>query len=77
MRARKNFDLAVEAAIAGTGVIYLFEEWLQPHLASGQLEPMLEPWWQDFSGSLLYYDGDRLVPAPLRAFIDFLLAQRT
>jgi DNA-binding transcriptional LysR family regulator len=65
-------DLAVEAAIAGTGVIYLFEDWLRPHLYSGALEPVLEPWWQPFSGPFLYYPGRRLLPAPLRAFVDFI-----
>lgn len=65
-------DLAVEAAIAGTGVIHLFEEWLRPHLDSGALEPLLEPWWQRFSGPFLYYPGRRLLPAPLRAFVDFI-----
>jgi len=65
-------DLAVDAAIAGTGIITLFEGWLRPHLDSGKLEPVLEPWWQQFSGPFLYYPGRRLVPAPLRAFIDFV-----
>jgi DNA-binding transcriptional LysR family regulator len=65
-------DLAVDAAIAGTGVISLFEDWLRPHLDSGVLEPVLEPWWQRFPGPFLYYPGRRLVPAPLRAFIDFI-----
>jgi DNA-binding transcriptional LysR family regulator len=65
-------DLAVHAALAGTGVILLFEDWLRPHLDSGALEPVLEPWWQRFSGPYLYYPGRRLVPAPLRAFIDYI-----
>jgi DNA-binding transcriptional LysR family regulator len=65
-------DLAVSAAIAGTGIIKLFEDWLRPHLDSGVLEPVLEPWWQRFSGPYLYYPGRRLVPAPLRAFVDFI-----
>jgi DNA-binding transcriptional LysR family regulator len=67
-------DLSVEAALAGVGIIYLFEDWLRPHLDSGRLEPVLEPWWQAFSGPFLYYPGRRLVPAPLRAFIDFIKA---
>ncbi|WP_417526783.1 LysR substrate-binding domain-containing protein [Marinomonas shanghaiensis] len=65
-------DLAVDAAVAGTGLIYLFEEWLQPYFDSGQLEPILEPWWLSFSGPYLYYSGRRLVPTPLRTFIDFI-----
>jgi DNA-binding transcriptional LysR family regulator len=68
-------DLAVAAAVAGSGIIYLFEDWLQPYLASGALEPILQPWWPRFSGPFLYYSGRRLVPAPLRAFIDFVKAQ--
>jgi DNA-binding transcriptional LysR family regulator len=67
-------DLAVDAAIAGTGIIMLFESWLRPHFESGALEPVLEPWWQSFSGPFLYYPGRRLVPAPLRAFIEFIKA---
>ncbi|NBD07946.1 LysR family transcriptional regulator [Corallococcus silvisoli] len=67
-------ELAVDAAIAGTGIVYLFEDWLRPHLESGALEPLLESWWQRFSGPFLYYPGRRLVPAPLRAFIDFIKA---
>jgi DNA-binding transcriptional LysR family regulator len=65
-------DLAVDAALAGSGIIYLFEDWLRPHLNSGALEPVLESWWPRFSGPFLYYPGRRLVPAPLRAFIDFI-----
>ena len=65
-------DLAVDAAVAGTGVIQLFEDWLRPHLDSGALEPVLEAWWVRFSGPFLYYPGRRHLPAPLRAFVDFI-----
>jgi DNA-binding transcriptional LysR family regulator len=74
LRAGGATDLAVDAAIAGTGIVYLFEDWLRPHLDNGALEGVLEPWWQPFSGPFLYYPGRRLVPAPLRAFIDFVKA---
>jgi DNA-binding transcriptional LysR family regulator len=70
-------DLAVDAAIAGSGVIQLFEDWLRPHFESGALVPVLEPWWESFSGPFLYYPGRRLVPAPLRAFIDFVKSMPT
>jgi DNA-binding transcriptional LysR family regulator len=65
-------DLLVDAAIAGAGIVAVFEDWLRPHLDRGALEPVLEPWWQPFSGPFLYYPGRRLVPAPLRAFVDFI-----
>jgi DNA-binding transcriptional LysR family regulator len=69
-------DLAIDAAVAGSGIIFLFEDWLRPHLDNGALEPVLEPWWESFPGPFLYYPGRRLVPAPLRAFIDFVKAPR-
>lgn len=65
-------DLAVDAALAGVGIVYLFEDWLRPHLERGALVPVLESWWPSFSGPYLYYPGHRLVPAPLRAFVDFI-----
>lgn len=65
-------DLAVDTAVAGGGVVHLFEDWLAPYFANGTLEPMLEPWWQSFSGPFLYYPGRRFVPAPLRAFVAFV-----
>ena len=68
------FDFAVSMAIAGHGLVYLFEEWLQPHIDAGQLQPVLEDWAMPFPGPFLYYAGRRHLPAPLRAFIDFVQA---
>ncbi len=65
-------DLALHAAIDGLGIIHLFEAWLQPHFDSGALVPVLKSWWQPFSGPYLYYPGRRHLPAPLRAFVDFV-----
>ncbi|MHA0328656.1 LysR family transcriptional regulator [Sphingomonas parapaucimobilis] len=67
-------DLLVDIAVAGGGIIHLFEDWLRPVLASGALEPVLPDWWQSFSGPFLYYSGRRLVPPPLRAFVDYIRA---
>jgi DNA-binding transcriptional LysR family regulator len=72
VRPSSSIDLAIGAAVAGVGIIHLFEGMLRPHLDSGALEPILEPWWQDFSGPFLYYPGRRHMPAPLRAFVDFI-----
>jgi hypothetical protein len=33
---------------------------------------VLTSWQQDFTGPFLYYPGRRLLPAPLRAFVDFI-----
>lgn len=65
-------DVEVHAAVSGLGLIYLFEEYLRPALDSGALVPVLEDWWQSFSGPFLYYPSRTHMPAPLRAFVDFL-----
>ena len=72
VRTGAAFDLAVQAAIDGLGILHLFEDWLRPHFESGALVPVLEPWWQSFSGPFLYYSGRRHLPSPLRAFVDFV-----
>lgn len=69
-------DLGVAAAVAGCGVIQLFEDWLRPHLDAGALEAVLEPWWQVFPGPYLYYPSRKYLPAPLRAFVDFIAPRR-
>jgi DNA-binding transcriptional LysR family regulator len=74
VRVGAAVDLAIDAAVAGTGIVYLFEDWLRPFFESGALEPVLRPWWLSFSGPFLYYPGRRLLPAPLRAFVDFIKA---
>jgi DNA-binding transcriptional LysR family regulator len=72
VRQGAALDLAVQAAIDGLSIILLFEDWLRPHFESGTLLPVLEPWWQSFSGPFLYYSGRRHLPSPLRAFVDFI-----
>ncbi|MEP9357173.1 LysR family transcriptional regulator [Sphingomonas sp. KR3-1] len=67
-------DLILDAAEAGAGIVNLFEAWLRPSFARGALVPVLEEWWERFPGPFLYYPGRRLVPAPLRAFIDYVKA---
>ena len=74
-RPGSSADLLIDCAVGGLGVITLFEDWIAPHLESGALEPILEPWWQSFSGPFLYYPGRRHLPAPLRAFVDFVKGQ--
>lgn len=65
-------DLTVQSAIAGVGIVYLFEDWLKPAFSSGQLQPILTQWWLSFSGLWLYYNDRRLIPAPLQAFLDYV-----
>lgn len=75
VRAGGATDLGIEAAVAGVGIVYLFEDWLRPYFDRGELEPLLEPWWPRFSGPYLYFPSRRLMPAPLRAFVDYVKGQ--
>lgn len=72
VRPGAAFDLPINTALAGLGIVHLWEDLLRPHLDSGLLQPILQPWWQSFSGPFLYYPGRRHVPVPLRTFVDFL-----
>lgn len=69
-------EMEVAAAVEGLGVISSFEEVLRPHLDSGTLASVMEEWWQSFSGPYLYYPSRTHMPAPLRAFVDFIKAER-
>lgn len=68
-------ELLVEAAVAGIGIVHLFEDWLRPHIESGALETIVDDWCQSFSGPRLYYSGRRYLPTPLRAFVDYVRMQ--
>ncbi len=67
-----NIEMEMAAAVAGLGVICTFEDYLREPLRKGALVPVLENWRQEFSGPFLYYPSRRQMPAPLRAFVDFL-----
>lgn len=69
-------DLAVAAAEDGLGWIYTFEGFARPALDAGRLVEALADWSQRFPGPYLYYPSRRHVPAPLRAFIDFVSSRR-
>ncbi len=70
--AANSIDIERGAAVEGLGIICTFEEFLAPALARGDLVRILDDWQTDFSGPFLYYAGRRHMPAPLRAFVDFL-----
>ncbi len=67
-------DLLVDAAIAGTGLVYWFEELAAP--APRERRPGAGPGALVVasSGPFLYYPSRRHMPAALRAFVDFIRA---
>ncbi|MGF6176963.1 LysR family transcriptional regulator [Ensifer sp. 4252] len=71
-----SVDLEIAAVVDGLGVIRTFEEFVAPHLKSGALVTILDHWVTTFPGPFLYYASRRHMPAPLRAFVDFLKAEQ-
>jgi DNA-binding transcriptional LysR family regulator len=67
-----SIDLEISAAVQGLGLIATFEGFVAPHVKSGALESVLDEWLAPFSGPFLYYASRRHMPAPLRAFVDFI-----
>ena len=65
-------DTMCRAAVAGIGITYVIEDIAAPHLASGALAPVLEPYWLTFPGLYLYYPQRERLPVKLRLFLDFL-----
>lgn len=72
VRPGAALDLLINMALDGVGIVYLFEEMLLPHIRSGGLVRLLDDWDVSFPGPFLYYPGRRHLPAPLRAFVDFV-----
>ncbi|MFY0581504.1 LysR substrate-binding domain-containing protein [Cystobacter fuscus] len=64
--------LAVDAAIAGLGITFWSDRFLQPFLDAGVLVPLLEDYSPPFPGFHLHYPAGRHPPAALRALIDVL-----
>lgn len=69
-------ELQLAAAQAGLGLIHGFEGFIAPVVAAGKLELVLEDWSDRFPGPYLYYASRRNMPAPLRAFVDFLKSEQ-
>ena len=69
--AASTLEIELAAAVAGLGIICNFEEFLHEALDCGELIEVLADWRQSFSGPFLYTPS-RNMPAPLRAFVDFI-----
>ncbi len=67
-----EFDLMVDAALDGVGLAFEFEELVAEHVASGRLISVLQDWLPYWPGLYLYYPSRRQMPAPLRAFLDYV-----
>ncbi|TCW04022.1 LysR family transcriptional regulator [Raoultella sp. BIGb0138] len=68
-------ELAIPAALAGSGIAFTFESQVAQLLKEGKLIRVLEEWCPTYPGHFLYYPGRRQLPATLRAFVDFIKSE--
>jgi DNA-binding transcriptional LysR family regulator len=71
-----DVSLMVGPALQGVGVAYVFEDMVKAHVADGRLVQVLADWCPFYPGLHLYYPSRRHVPATLKAFIEFVRADR-
>jgi DNA-binding transcriptional LysR family regulator len=67
-----DIALARLAAIDGAGIAYLPEDYVQPHLDSGELVRVLGNWCPSFPGYHLYYPSRRQQSPALAVIVDAL-----
>ena len=68
-------EVEIAAVEAGLGLLATFEGFVAGSIAAGRMETVLDDWLPPFSGPYLYYPSRRHMPAPLRAFVDFVKAE--
>jgi DNA-binding transcriptional LysR family regulator len=71
-----NIQLLLRAALDGLGFLAAFDGHVARHLESGRLVEVLGDWSETFPGPFLYYPSRRTLPSALRAFVDFVQAER-
>ena len=64
-----NSDLIREAALAGQGLAFVYEDEAAADIAAGRLTPPLAKWCPTFPGYYLYHPSRRQTPPALAALI--------
>ncbi len=64
-------QVAVNAAVAGGGLAYVHEKYVERELAAGELVRVLESWSPGIGPPYLYYPRQRFLSAAMKAFVDF------
>lgn len=65
-------ELALDAALQGGGLAYVFTALAAPAMAEGRLSRVLEDWLPPTAGFYLYHSSRRQTPPALRAFLDLI-----
>jgi len=71
-----DMEAMVQAALHGAGLAFAFEDQVADLIKGKRLVRVLEDWCPYYSGFYLYYPSRRQMPAPLRAFVDFVRQPR-
>lgn len=66
----------IRAALQGAGLMQHIDIAVQPHLESGALVRVLQPWCKPFAGFYIYAPTRTQMPAKVRALIDCLVEKR-
>jgi DNA-binding transcriptional LysR family regulator len=67
-----NYNVAIDAALAGGGIAYTSEYFVREHVRAGRLIRHLTDWTPPFDGLHLYYPKHRHIQAGLRAFVSLI-----
>src|SRR6266496_1314925 len=62
----------LNAALAGIGLAYVPEDWVQPYLAKARLKRVLKDWCLPYSGYHLFYSSRRQASAAFALLVDAL-----
>ncbi|HEX9323789.1 MAG TPA: LysR family transcriptional regulator [Xanthobacteraceae bacterium] len=62
----------LNAALAGIGLAYVPEDWVQPYLAKARLKRVLKDWCLPYSGYHLFYPSRRQASAAFALLVDAL-----
>jgi DNA-binding transcriptional LysR family regulator len=62
-------EMILDAALAGHGIAYAYEDAVSAHVAAGRLTRVLERWCPPFPGYYLYHPSRRQTPPALSALI--------
>lgn len=70
-----DMRLALDAAVLGGGLAFVFEKMAEPLIEQGKLVRVLEDWCPYYPGLFLYYPSRRQVPYALKSLIEFARQQ--
>ena len=66
----------LQAALAGSGIAHLFEDYVRDDVERGRLIELLTDWKQNLPGWYLYYPGRRHSSAAVRAYLEYIRNQK-